>query len=170
MRHLRARSYFNGCVRPTIGIVHQLDDKRPAGDDSCSSRKEVSVAEEEAIWRRIRTHAHAHRETHNFPVLSGKLASLFQKQRCLLKVSRAQRPSKYLSFFPPKSPSVTSLTHIKMVIMTLGLGPKMDRIKQILSLPIKARFGKFVSLHPLLILRKKSCQNTQARLESSSAN
>lgn len=60
---LRARSYLNGRVRPTIGIIHQLDDKRPAGDDSCSSRKEVSVAEEEAIWRRIRTHTHTKRRT-----------------------------------------------------------------------------------------------------------
>lgn len=58
-----------GCVLPTSCIIHQLDDKRPAGDDSSSSRKEVSVAEEEAIWRRRQM------DTRNFLVLSGKLAS-----------------------------------------------------------------------------------------------
>lgn len=63
-----------------------------------------------------------------------------------------------------------------MAKMSLGLGSEadktpMNRIKQILTLPIKARFRKFVSLHPLLILcqkksgslpEKKSCQNTES--------
>lgn len=54
-------------------------------------------------------HAHAHKETHNFPILSSKLASLVQSmntlQQCLLKVSRTQRPSEFRGFFSPKSSS-----------------------------------------------------------------
>lgn len=70
-------TYMDGCVLPTTSIIHQLDDKWPAGDDSCSSRKEVSVAEEEANLEKD-THActHTHKQTHDFPVLSGELASL----------------------------------------------------------------------------------------------
>lgn len=60
---LRARTLYGCVLLPTSCIIHQLDDKRPAGDDSCSSRKEVSVAEEEAIWRRTRTHNHTKRPT-----------------------------------------------------------------------------------------------------------
>lgn len=51
-------TYIDGCVLPTTSIIHQLDDKWPAGDDSCSSRKEVSVAEEEANLEKD-THARA---------------------------------------------------------------------------------------------------------------
>lgn len=124
---LRARSYLNGCVLPTIGIIHQLDDKRPAGDDSCSTRKEVSVAEEEAFWRRIHTHAHAHRDA-QLPCIV-RQTCIFgpehvhireAEQRCLLKVSRAQRPRVSRGFFLPKSAAknitlktVTSLTNKK---------------------------------------------------------
>lgn len=61
-----------------------------------------------------------------------------------------------------------------MAKMSLGLGSEtdktpMNRIKQILTLPIKARFRKFVSLHPDTVSKKsgslpekKSCQNTES--------
>lgn len=61
-------TYIYGCVLPTTFIIHQLDDQWPAGDDSCSSWKEVSVAEEEAnlekgTHARARKHIHTHRRT-----------------------------------------------------------------------------------------------------------
>lgn len=65
--------------------------------------------------------------------------------------------------------AVTSLTYIlKMVIMALGLGLEMDRtpmnrIKQILTLPIKAIVRKFVWLHPPPIAHHKNSWFTPAK-------
>lgn len=94
-----------GCVLPTTSIVHQLDDKRPAGDDSCSSRKEVSVAEEEANLEKD-THActHAQQTDARLPCIVRRTCIFGLEHvhtaavRNLLKVSRAQSASEFLGF------------------------------------------------------------------------